>query len=139
MGVEGLSILKGLSVFEISGHGAAAIAAKQLPDWGARVTVLEPSDGTPLRNVPPHYEAVGKQQSGTWQWLSRGKTALSLSPECAREACATADVVLVESEMALPVLGLKPAEVRAAFEGNLTCVLITPFATDGPYARLRRD
>ena len=36
--------------------------------------------------------------------------------------------------MALPVLGLKPAEVRAAFEGTTTCVLIAPFATDGPYA-----
>jgi crotonobetainyl-CoA:carnitine CoA-transferase CaiB-like acyl-CoA transferase len=42
--------------------------------------------------------------------------------------------VLVESEMALPVLGLKPAEVRETFEGGATCVLITPFATDGPYA-----
>jgi len=42
--------------------------------------------------------------------------------------------VLVESEVALQVLGLKPAEVRGAFEGKTTCVLVTPFATDGAYA-----
>ena len=110
------------------------MAAKQLADWGGRVTILEPPDGTPLRDVPPYYESGGKQQSATWKWLSRGKTAVRLSPEAAREACARADIVLVESEVALPVLGLKPADVRAVFEGKTTCVLITPFATDGPYA-----
>jgi crotonobetainyl-CoA:carnitine CoA-transferase CaiB-like acyl-CoA transferase len=134
MGAEGLSILAGLNAIEISGHGAAAMAAKQFADWGARVTVLEPPNGTPLRNAPPYYESAGEQQSATWQWLSRGKTAVRLSPATAREACARADVVLVESEMALPVLGLNPSEVRAAFDGKTTSVLITPFATDGPYA-----
>lgn len=133
-GVEGLTILEGLNVVEISGHGAAAMAAKQLSDWGARVTVLEPPDGTPLRHTPPYYDVAGKQQSATWQWLSRGKTAIRLAQAAARDACARMDVLLVESEMALPVLGLKPAEVRQAFEGKTTCVLITPFATDGPYA-----
>ncbi|MGH8630245.1 MAG: CoA transferase, partial [Burkholderiales bacterium] len=129
-----MSILEGLIVIEISGHGASAIAAKQFADWGARVTIVEPPDGTPLRYAPPYYEGGGKQQSATWQWLSRGKMAVRLSPAAAREACARADVILVESELALPVLGLKPAEVRAAFDGKTTCVLIAPFATDGPYA-----
>jgi len=144
-GVEGLSILSGLNVIEVSGYGAAAMAAKQLADWGARVTILEPPDGTPLRNAPPYYarqtgqtgqtgQAGEERKSATWEWLSRGKTAVRLSPGAAREACAAADVVLVESEMALPVLGLKPADVRAAFEGATTCVLVAPFATDGPYA-----
>ena len=109
------------------------MAAKQFADWGARVTILEPTDGTPLRDVPPHYEANGRQ-SATWQWLSRGKTAVRLTPEAARDACVRADVVLVESEMAQPVLGLKPAGVRETFEGKTTCVSVVPFATDGPYA-----
>jgi crotonobetainyl-CoA:carnitine CoA-transferase CaiB-like acyl-CoA transferase len=110
------------------------MAAKQLADWGARVTILEPLEGTPLREAPPYYETGGKQQSGTWQWLSRGKTTVRVSSDAAREACARADVMLVESEMAVPVLGFQPVEVRANFEGKTTCVLVAPFATDGPYA-----
>jgi crotonobetainyl-CoA:carnitine CoA-transferase CaiB-like acyl-CoA transferase len=129
-----LSILAGLNVIEISGHGAAAMAAKQLADWGARITILEPPVGSPLRDAPPHYEKDGQRLSATWQWLSRGKTAVRIPPEAARDSCARADIVLVESEMALSVLGLKPVEVRRALEGTTTCVLIAPFATDGPYA-----
>jgi crotonobetainyl-CoA:carnitine CoA-transferase CaiB-like acyl-CoA transferase len=129
-----LSILAGLNVIEISGHGAAGMAAKQFADWGANVTILEPSDGTPLREAPPYYEKDGGRQSATWQWLSRGKTSVRLPPQAAREACARADVVLVESEMSLSVLGLQPSDLRSAFEGTTTCVLIAPFATDGPYA-----
>lgn len=129
-----MSILEGLNVIEISGHGAAAMAAKQLADWGAHVTILEPPGSTPLRDAPPYYDKGGVRRSATWEWLSRGKTTVRLTPEAAREACQRANVVLVESELALPVLGLKAADVRAAFEGATTCVLIAPFATDGPYA-----
>jgi len=134
IGGRALSILKELNVIEISGHGAAAMAGKQLADWGASVTILGPSDGSPLRDVPPYYERDGVRCSATWEWLSRGKTAVRLTPEDDQEACRRADVVLVESEMALPALGLKAADVRAAFEGATTCVLITPFATAEPYA-----
>jgi crotonobetainyl-CoA:carnitine CoA-transferase CaiB-like acyl-CoA transferase len=130
-----MPILSDLDVIEISADGAAAMSAKQLADWGARVTILEPEGGTPLRAAPPHYEKDGEQASAIWAWLSRGKTSLNgLAPAEARSLCENADVVLVESETALPVLGLKPADVRGAFEGKTTCVLISPFATDGPYA-----
>jgi crotonobetainyl-CoA:carnitine CoA-transferase CaiB-like acyl-CoA transferase len=78
-----LSILAGLNVIEIYGPGAAALAAK----WGARVTILEQPEGTPLREVPPYYEHSGDRRSAMWQWLSRGKMAVRLSPEAAGEAC----------------------------------------------------
>jgi crotonobetainyl-CoA:carnitine CoA-transferase CaiB-like acyl-CoA transferase len=130
-----MPILSHLNVIEISGDGATAMAAKQLADWGARVTILEPEGGTPLRQTPPYYEKDGEQKSATWAWLSRGKTSVTgLSPAEARRLCENADVVLLETEAALPVLGLKPADVRPAFDGKTTCVLISPFATDGPYA-----
>ena len=135
-----MTILSGLHVIEISGNGAAAMAGKHLADWGAQVTILEPAEGTPLRNEPPYYEKDGVQKSATWQWLSRGKTAVRaghgarLTAADAVELCERADVLLVENEMALPVLGLKPSQVRPRFEGKTTCVLISPFATDGPYA-----
>ena len=130
-----MAILSDLNVIEISGDGAAAMAGKQLADWGARVTIIEPEGGTPLRGAPPYYEKDGARKSATWEWLSRGKRAVAgLSHPEARRLCENADVVLVESEIAEAVLGLKPSEVRGAFEGKTTCVLISPFATDGPYA-----
>ena len=135
-----MTILSGLHVIEISGNGAAAMAGKHLADWGAQVTILEPAEGTPLRNEPPYYQKDGLQRSATWQWLSRGKTAVrvgagtGLTVAAAGELCERADVLLIENEMTLPVLGLKPSQVRPRFEGKTTCVLISPFATDGPYA-----
>jgi crotonobetainyl-CoA:carnitine CoA-transferase CaiB-like acyl-CoA transferase len=129
-----VSILEGLHVVEISASGAAAMAAKHLADWGARVTILEPAGGTPLRDAPPYYEIDGARRSATWAWLSRGKTAASLSAADACALCESADVVLAESELTEAVLGLAPGGVRAGFEGRTTFVLVSPFATDGPYA-----
>ena len=117
------------------------MAAKHFADWGATVTVLEPGGGTPLRDEPPYFEQDGERRSATWAWLSRGKTAvrvadgMNLGFDGARKLCAAADVMLVESEMTESVLGLPPADVRSRFEGKTTCVLISPFAPDGPYAR----
>lgn len=116
------------------------MAGKHLADWGARVTILEPTGGTPLRNEPPYYEKDGVRKSATWEWLSRGKTAVrvgqgaKLTVADANELCDKADIVFVESEMTPTVLGLKPSEVRPRFQGKTTFVLISPFATDGPYA-----
>lgn len=139
-GVRGsrMSILRGLQVIEISGNGGAASAAKHLSDWGAHVLVLEPSGGSPLRDAPPYYYKDGARKSAVWEWLSRGKTSVRVGPEtattreAARAACTEADLVLLESEMATPVLGLKPRDVFSVI--RTTCVLISPFGTDGPYA-----
>ncbi|MFQ5471368.1 MAG: CoA transferase [Dehalococcoidia bacterium] len=134
-----MSILSDLNVIEISASGAAAMAAKHFADWGASVTILEPAGGTPLRCEPPTYEVGGERRSATWAWLSRGKTAVrvgpgtSLTADDAINACESADVVLVESEMTESVLGMKPREVRARLEGKTTCVLISPFGIEGPY------
>ena len=135
-----MTILQALHVIEISGNGAAGMAAKHFADWGARVTILEPAEGTPLRNEPPYYENRGVRKSSTWEWLSRGKTTVRVGQGAkitlagAAELCERADVVFVESEMTSAVLGLAPDQVRPRFEGKTTCVLVSPFATDGPYA-----
>ncbi|MDP6605281.1 MAG: CoA transferase, partial [Dehalococcoidia bacterium] len=138
-----MSILQGLNVVEISGNGAAGWATKHLADWGAAVTILEPAGGAPLRSAPPYYERDGERRSGMWQWLSRGKTVvrvgdgLATDGAAARLLCERADVVIAESELAEQVLGLTAAELRPAFEGKTVFVLISPFATDGPYAGYR--
>ena len=129
-----MSILRDLHIIEISANGAAAMAAKLLADWGARVTILEPTAGTPLRNEPPYYEIDGERRSATWAWLSRGKTAVRPGIQEALRLCERADLVLAENEMTRDVLGLAPADVRPHFEGTTTAVLISPLSTDGPYA-----
>lgn len=135
-----MSVFQGLNVIEISATGAAGWATAQLADWGARVIVLEPADGTPLRDEPPYYQHDGERRSAHWQWLARGKTAvrvgdgLPTSAADARALCERADVVIAESELSESVLGLAPAAIQSAFEGKTTFVLISPFGVDGPYA-----
>ena len=128
---------------EISGNGAAGWATKHFADWGAAVTILEPAEHAPLRSAPPYYERDGERRSATWEWLSRGKTVVPVGDghatdaAAARALCERADVVIAESALAESVLGLQPAELRPAFEGKTVFVLISPFATDGPYASYR--
>jgi crotonobetainyl-CoA:carnitine CoA-transferase CaiB-like acyl-CoA transferase len=135
-----MSVLQGLKVVQAPGFGAAAWAAKNLADWGADVTLLEPPEGSPLRHSPPYYQRDGERRSATWAWLARGCRIVRLQPggpfgqAQARELCLGADLVLLDQDVLGPVLGLSPAQVRACFEGRTTCVLISPFANDGPYA-----
>lgn len=130
-----MTMLAGLRVLEMSANGAAAYAGKHLADWGADVLIVEPP-GAPLRQAPPYYVHEGEQRSAVWAWLSRGKALLEPTPPPAEllRLCAEADVVLIESELAAPMLGLRAAEVRPRLEGRTTAVVVAPFATDGPYA-----
>ena len=136
-----MTILQGLQVIEISGYGASAIACKHLADWGAQVTILEPADGTPLREEPPYYEAGGERKSATWAWLSRGKTAVrvgdgrKVSHADALALCQQADVVVAENDLLSSVLGIGAGELKSGLDGKTTCVLVAPFATDGPYGQ----
>ncbi|MCH7699371.1 MAG: CoA transferase [Chloroflexi bacterium] len=133
-----MTTLNGLKAVEVSGDGSAAMGGKHLADWGAHVTMIEPASGSPLRDEPPYYEKDGERKSATWAWLSIGKAQQQIgdgfSVEDARALCEQADVVLIEKELSQDVLGLAPSDVAAAFAGKTTCVLISPFATDGPYA-----
>ncbi len=133
-----MSILDGLHVIEISANGAAAMATKHLAEWGARVTVIEPEIGAPLRDEPPYFERDGERRSATWAWLSRGKSSirigLQFTSEDAIDLCAQADAAFIESEATEATLGLRPADVRDRLGGKTHCTMISPFATDGPYA-----
>ena len=132
-----MTVLAGLRVIEVSASGAAAMATKQLADWGASVTVLEPEGGTPLRGQPPFYDRQGERRSASWAWLSRGKQTLTVPPAVALKSVLASDVAVVESELCEEVLGVPAASLRGVLESKTTCVLIGPFATDGPYAGYR--
>ena len=62
---------------------------------------------------------------------------LATTPADALAACEQAGVAVIDAGMAQRMLGLAPAEVRGALEGRTNVVLISPFATDGPYADYR--
>src|SRR4051812_12140919 len=85
--------LKGLRVIEVSANAAGATAGKYFADWGASVTVLEPPEGSALRQAPPYYVVDGERRSGMHQWFSRGKTSYrvgedgALTAETARKLC----------------------------------------------------
>ncbi len=136
-------LLRGLNVVEVSASGAAAWAATSLADWGANVVVLEPPEGTPLREEPPWYERDGERRSATWQWLSRGKTIVAAgpgqatTPKDAIALCREADLVVAEHQPLAALLGLDPSELRPALEGETAVVRIAAFAPDGPYAHYR--
>lgn len=133
-----VSILSGIRVVEVSGNGIAAMAGKQFADWGADVTIIEPAGGTPLRGAPPLFDGPAGRESATWAWLSRGKRIARIEETDAGRArarawCTGADVVLIEREMLARVLGVDAAGLRDLTAGRATCVLASPFATDGPY------
>ena len=131
-----MTLLDGIQVLEISANGSASVAAKHFADWGARVSIVEPPGGSPLRQASPWFEADGKRQSATWEWLSRGKGFVTggLAHEAVLDMCLSADVVFVESELCMAVLGLAPAEVESRLGGLTTVVLISPFGVNGPYS-----
>jgi crotonobetainyl-CoA:carnitine CoA-transferase CaiB-like acyl-CoA transferase len=132
--------LHDLHVVEISANAAAGTAGKYFADWGAQVTVLEPPGGSELRNWPPYYEVDGERRSGLHAWLSRNKTSYRVGPggnvtlDQARQLCENADVVLIDAEAVERVLGIAPRDVRPWLEGRTIAILISPFASDGPYA-----
>jgi len=138
-----MTVLTGLRVVEVSASGAAALAARHLADWGAEVTVIEPPGGTPLRQAAPLFEGPNDPESGAWAWLSQTKRCVALgspllaSHDEALTLAATADIVLVESELAQEVFGRSAAALRDALMGSAICVLISPFGIDGPYSHYR--
>ena len=87
-----------------------------------------------MPRVPRVEEVDGERKSATWTWLSLGTVQERLTTEDALELCKSADVVIVEQELSKKVLGLEPADLEAAFKGKTTCIVISPFSTDGPYS-----
>ncbi|MEX2080535.1 MAG: CoA transferase [Dehalococcoidia bacterium] len=130
-----MSILDGLRVVEIPDSGSASVATRHLADWGATVAVLEPAGGAAIRNQTPHFEDNGERRSAAWEWWSRGKTVVEgTTAEEARTICESADLVIAEQGAVEDVLGMAAADVRGWLEGKTTCVMVSPFAVDGPYA-----
>lgn len=122
--------LSGIAVVD-AGGATTAYAAKLLWDLGAEVTVLEPTTGHELRRRPP-FDHRDTTCSLVFDWYHGAHAVQIVEDEHElADAMAGADVVLVAPGNAPwqdDIADLAPTDA-------IVCS-ITPFGTDGPYARL---
>ena len=124
--------LDGLLVVDLSSGLGGAYASKLLADLGARVVLVEPPEGSTLRE----WAADGRAWGGPWAHLSGGKeSAAPADGESARRLLQglsrAADIVILDQDShwrsALPSV-LPERVVR---------VEMSPWGSDGPYAGWR--
>jgi crotonobetainyl-CoA:carnitine CoA-transferase CaiB-like acyl-CoA transferase len=132
------SALDGLTVIELSSE-RAALAGKLLADMGARVILVEPPGGDPMRGHAPFLDDRPHPERSLCFWhYHTSKLGVTLDLERERDAFLRlvdgADL-LIESEPPgrLAALGLDWAELAARRPG-LIMVSITPFGRTGPRA-----
>jgi crotonobetainyl-CoA:carnitine CoA-transferase CaiB-like acyl-CoA transferase len=129
--------LAGCRVVERSRSPAAAYAGRLLAAMGARVTMLEPAGGSPLRSAPPQLDA-GAGESALFVYLAAGKRSVSCDlpsregqDVLAREL-ADADILIDDTPPAeRAALGLAPEDIGARFPA-LVHVSVLPFGDTGP-------
>ncbi|MET0429407.1 MAG: CoA transferase [Microvirga sp.] len=122
--------LSRLVVLDCSDTVAGQFCARLFADFGASVTLLEPSAGSPIRRLPP----FDRRDAGSLLFfhLNTGKRSVILDRTTAQgavqfaERLAGADVVILPpAEDGAPLREINPRLVTAS---------VTPFGTSGPLA-----
>ncbi|MPY94684.1 MAG: hypothetical protein GEV08_16965 [Acidimicrobiia bacterium] len=129
--------LSAVTVLDLTTGVAGAYAGKLLADLGARVVIVEPPGGSPLRHQPP--TAEGAADGILFEHLSGAKESVvpepgagPSSPHSPRQLlaglCRAADVVLLD--------GSSPweASLPSPRPEHLVEVDVSPFGRSGPYA-----
>jgi crotonobetainyl-CoA:carnitine CoA-transferase CaiB-like acyl-CoA transferase len=131
--------LANISVVVRASGVAAAYAARMLGTMGARVLLVEPEGGTPLRREPPFLPATNGQ-SALFAYLSAGmdSAVIDLDTDTGRAALdthlATADVFFDDTPIAArAALGIDEAALAARFPG-LVHASVLPFGAHGDKA-----
>lgn len=129
--------LAGCRVLERSRSVAAAYAARLLAVMGAQVVMLEPEDGSPLRQAAP-LTATG--ESALFAYLAAGKRSLVCDPASVagrtrlEQELRSADLLIDDTPLAQRhALGLDQTAV-AALAPKLVHVSVLPFGASGPKA-----
>lgn len=130
--------LSGCRVLERSRTAAAAYAGRLLAAMGARVVMLEPPGGSPLRQAAPLLDETG--ESALFAYLSVGKRSLVCDPASPagravlERELARADILIDDTPVrARAAQGLDPETVGARFP-QLVHVSVLPFGSTGPKA-----
>ena len=131
--------LAGCRVVELSRSVAAAYAGRLLAAMGARVVMLEPPLGSPLRQAPPVLEDSG--DSALFAYLAVGKRSLvcnlhtGAGQALLHQQLAQADILIDDTPVAeRAALGLVPDAIGAR-HAQLVHVSVLPFGASGPKAR----
>lgn len=132
--------LDDLLVVEVSTGVAAAYCGRLLAMYGARVVLLEPPDGSPLRFVGPFGSSDRPRESGAlFLTLGAGKESivLDLGSEDGRalfEAISSrADVLITDDARGMAAAGLDYESIARRNRG-IVLASVTPFGESGPYA-----
>jgi len=112
-----MTALEGVLVIDVSGAVSGGFAGKLLADLGARVVLLEPASGSPLR------------EHDLFDYLSGGKESVTpATDDDAAAWLAAADIVLTDGSSAWHGLAVERRSPRHVV------VDISPFGRSGPYA-----
>lgn len=136
-GTQGVPLLEGLRVLDLSTMIAAPLAATILADYGAEVVKVE------MPGAGDHVRKFGAQQDGEglyWKALSRGKASVALDlrhPDgkaLLREWVSQFDVLIENFRPGtLERWDLAPDELRTTHPG-LIVLRVTAYGQDGPYS-----
>ena len=130
--------LSGFRVLEISRNVAAAYAGRLLAAMGARVVMLEPHGGSPLRSAPPLLDATG--HSALFAFLAAGKSSM-IADLTLSEGRRVLDAELKRTDILIddtPVCertaaNLDPDSIARRYAA-LIHVSVLPFGASGPKA-----
>jgi len=135
--------LAGCRVVERSRSVAAAYAGRLLAAMGAEVVMLEPDQGSPLRQAPPLLEDSG--DSALFAYLAVGKRSLVCNPHTGagqalmQQYLSQADILIDDTPLdERAAVGLDPEDV-AERHSKLVYVSVLPFGASGPKAHWRGE
>jgi crotonobetainyl-CoA:carnitine CoA-transferase CaiB-like acyl-CoA transferase len=130
--------LSGFRILENSRSVAAAYAGRLLAAMGARVLMLEPPGGSPLRSAPPLLE--GTAHSALFAFLAAGKSSMIADLTCAQgrrlldEELNRTDILIDDTPVrARAAANLEPDSI-AERHAALIHVSVLPFGASGPKA-----
>jgi crotonobetainyl-CoA:carnitine CoA-transferase CaiB-like acyl-CoA transferase len=116
-------MLSHLNVAEIGSGIAAAYCTRLLADAGAQVTVVEPSDGHPLRRWA---SVAGGRQGLLFDFLVQGKRCTTEDDPLRSDAVGRADIIVED----LPFAAVAALEEGARSRGQIV-VSLSPFGRTG--------
>ena len=132
--------LRGIDVVEIASTASAAYCGRLLAGLGARVLLLEPPGGGPLRREGPFpADAPHRERAASHLHLNRGKqsAALNLATRSGRRRLHSlldaTDALVIDGEPAQwQRLSLEPGNLQATHPA-LVVATISPFGNNGPH------
>ncbi|PRZ44246.1 crotonobetainyl-CoA:carnitine CoA-transferase CaiB-like acyl-CoA transferase [Antricoccus suffuscus] len=126
--------LRHLHVVDLSAGVAGQYCCRVLASAGARVTLVEPPEGTATRRMPP-YDASG--DSTLFRHLNQGKHGVVV-PNSADGDARLADLVASADVIVRDLPGGEISSAVPIPESAIDCV-ISDFPEDGPYATWKAD